>query len=148
MKKYSTILSNRIKLINKFILGLIIVNAIVVGLDTYPAISNKIGNYLTIISNFCLAIFVLEILFKVIYTGRVFFKSCWNIFDLGIVFISVLAEFGLLSVFRIIRVIRILRFLSAIPKMRIITQELFKSLHSMQGVAVLLFIVLYIFMRY
>lgn len=145
MLKQKFIKNDVIKLFNKTILLLIIINAIVVGLDTYPDLSNNIGGYLTLVSNICLTIFVIEITLKIIFTRKSFFKSCWNIFDFVIIFISVLAEFGPLSIFRVIRVIRILRFLSAIPKMRIITQVLFKSIHSMQGVAILLFIVLYIY---
>ncbi|KMK50810.1 hypothetical protein RO21_09720 [[Actinobacillus] muris] len=137
--------SRKIKLFNKIILFFIVINAIIVGLDTYPLFSQKMGHYFSLINNFCLIIFSLEIIVKIYYLRRKFFKNCWNIFDFGIIFISIIAEFGPLSVFRIIRTIRILRFLSVIPKMRIITQVLFKSLHSMQGVAILLLIVLYIY---
>ncbi|OOF51794.1 hypothetical protein BKK54_02115 [Rodentibacter genomosp. 1] len=145
MSKQKIIKNNIIKLFNKIILSLIVINAIIVGVDTYPALSYKMGNYLTLISNICLTIFVIEIILKIIFMQKNFFKNCWNIFDFIIIFISILAEFSPLSIFRIIRAIRILRFLSVIPKMRVITQVLFKSIHSMQGIAILLCIVLYVY---
>jgi len=62
------------------ILGVIIFNAITLGMSTSPTITAKIGGMLEIVDRVVLGIFVAELTLKFFAYGRAFFKSAWNIF--------------------------------------------------------------------
>jgi len=73
-----------------FITGVILVNAVTLGLETSPGAMAVAGGFLQVVDTLCLAIFTLELLAKLaVYRGS-FFRSGWNIFDLVIVAISLL----------------------------------------------------------
>lgn len=133
------------KIFHDFIVTVIIINAIIVGLDTSKTLSAKFGDWITFINNTCLIIFSIEIALRIIVEKLSFFKRGWNLFDFFIIATSLITEIGVFSVFRIFRIIRILRLVSLIPKMRIVSQALFKTMSSMLGVAVLLAILFYIY---
>ena len=73
------------------ILGIIIFNAVTLGMGTSERISAHIGGFLNVIDDVVLAIFVVEILLKFYAYRLAFFKSAWNIFDLAIPFLVILA---------------------------------------------------------
>ncbi|OOR99975.1 hypothetical protein B0187_03980 [Haemophilus paracuniculus] len=133
------------KFFHDFIVSVIIINAIIVGLDTSKTISAQFGDWISLINNACLFIFTIEILLRIVVEKLTFFKRGWNVFDFFIIATSLITEIGVFSVFRIFRIIRILRLVSLIPKMRIVSQALFKTMSSMLGVAVLLVILFYIY---
>jgi len=135
---------------NNFILILIILNAITLGVETFN-LSPKVEAALSDFNWFCIAIFVVEILLKLIADGKEFFKSGWNIFDVIIVGISVLPEIKFLSSARVLRLLRVLkvfratRIVSKIGKLRKIIQALLCALPSIGWTLVLLAIIYYIF---
>ena len=53
------------------ILTIIILNAVILGMETSPFIMNKYGTVLSIIDNICLAIFVIELTLKLFPEGYV-----------------------------------------------------------------------------
>ncbi|HEY7906233.1 MAG TPA: ion transporter, partial [Wenzhouxiangella sp.] len=73
---------------SRLIIALIIVNAIVLGLETSPAIMATIGPFLILINRMILAVFVFEISIKLLAHGGRFFRSGWNWFDFFIVGIA------------------------------------------------------------
>lgn len=127
------------------ILFLIILNAIIIGLDTYPSISNKFGELISEINNFYLIIFTIEILIRIYIEKTKFIKNGWNIFDFTIISVSLFTEISSISVFRTLRLIRVLRLISVIPKMQLISTTLIRSFYSMFGVATLLSLIFYIY---
>ena len=127
------------------ILGVIIFNAITLGMSTSATITDQIGGLLNIIDRVVLTIFVAELLLKFFAYGRRFFSNAWNIFDLVVVSIGLLPDKGGLSALRGLRVIRALRVLSVVPQMRAVVQALLDALPGMGAVIVMLSIVYYVF---
>lgn len=133
------------KLFYNFILFIIILNAITIGLQTNENINRHIGYILNYINSICLTIFVLEFTLRIYIYRAKFFHKRWDMFDLGIVIISILPETYVISTFRFLRVIRILRLISVIPKIQLITQVLIRTLSSIISVGILLIIVYYVY---
>lgn len=127
------------------ILGLIVLNALTLGLSTSERVSEVIGPVLTIFDNIVLWIFVAEMVIKIYAFGFRFFKSPWNLFDLTIISVGLLPTTANLSVLRALRVIRAMRILSVVPQLRSVIRALLEALPGMGAVIILLFIVYYIF---
>ncbi len=127
-----------------FILTVIIVNAIVLGLQTSENLMARSGGVLDVIDNICLGIFVVEITLKFIAHDIRFFKSGWNIFDFLIVGISLVPGAGGLSVLRAMRILRVLRVVSVAPSLRRVVEGFIVALPGMASVFVLMAIIFYI----
>ncbi|WP_439242199.1 ion transporter [Lonepinella sp. BR2474] len=133
------------KVFNQFILLIIIINAVVLGLDTNPKFSAIFSDLIYWSNEICLGIFTVELILKLYVSKLKFFKNGWNLFDFLIVSASLFAESSILSVFRIFRLLRVLRIISVVPKMQRISTALINSIKPMLGVAVLLGIVYYVY---
>jgi len=127
------------------ILGIIIFNAITLGLSTSSSVTEQIGGLLWVIDRTVLAVFVAELVLKLFAYGWRFFASAWNIFDLLVVSVGVLPDKQGLSALRGLRVLRALRLLSVVPQMRAVVQALLDALPGMGAVIVMLSIVYYVF---
>ena len=127
------------------ILGLIVLNALTLGLSTSDRVSEAVGPALTAFDTVVLWIFVAEMVIKIYAFGLRFFKSPWNLFDLTIVSVGLLPTDTNLSVLRALRVIRAMRLLSVVPQLRSVIRALLEALPGMGAVIILLFIVYYIF---
>ncbi|WP_036761555.1 ion transporter [Leisingera daeponensis] len=127
------------------ILGIIIFNAITLGLGTSAAVRAHAGGLLDVIDTTVLTIFVLELALKLYAYGLRFFSSAWNIFDLVVVSFGLLPDSQGLSALRGLRVVRALRLLSVIPQMRAVVQALLDALPGMGAVIVMISIVFYVF---
>ena len=133
----------------RFIVGVIIFNAILIGIDTYPNMHRDYGNILNFLDGICLAIFVLEIIIKLISCGRKplnFFKSGWNTFD----FIIIAAAFlpGLsdqTTILRLIRLLRVLRLLSSMPNLQIMVMALGHSIPRIGQMGLLAGLLFYVY---
>lgn len=126
------------------IMAVIIINAIVIGMETSPLLTERFGVFLSAIDAVAIGIFVVEILLKLFVYRTRFFKNGWNIFDFVIVAVALLPTGGSLSVLRALRILRALRLISAMPKMRKVVQGLFAAIPSMGTVIILLGLVFYI----
>ncbi|MCF6232407.1 MAG: ion transporter [Rhodobacteraceae bacterium] len=133
------------KAVTNTILGVIIFNAITLGMTTSPTIMAEMGGFLNTVDKVVLTIFVAELLLKFYAYGWAFFKNAWNIFDLLVVSIGLLPDKGGLSALRGLRVIRALRLLSVVPQMRTVVQALLDALPGMGAVIIMLSIVYYVF---
>lgn len=127
------------------ILGVIIFNAITLGMSTSQVITDQIGGLLNVVDRIVLGIFVVELLLKFFAYRWVFFKSAWNIFDLLVVSFGLLPDASGLSALRGLRVLRALRLLSVVPQMRAVVQALLDALPGMGAVIIMLSIVYYVF---
>ncbi len=131
-----------------FILSVIIINSLLLGIMTYPAVMEKSGNILELISNICVGIFTVEIALRLFVYGRKFFKNGWNNFDFIIVLISLVptaGTFSSLRVFRILRALRALRLITHLEKLRVIVQAIIDSIPNVAWASGLLLIIFYIF---
>ena len=126
------------------ILAVIIINAIIIGMETSPAMMARFGGILRALDTIAIVIFVIEILLKLFVYRLKFFRNGWNIFDFTIVAVALIPTGGSLSVLRALRILRALRLVSAMPKMRKVVQGLFAAIPSMGTVIILLSLVFYI----
>jgi len=131
------------------IAAVIVVNAIVLGLETYPSVMDAYGNVLILLNEICFGIFVIELVLRIASYGRntaAFFRSGWNIFDLiviGAVFIpGVREQAQLLRLLRLARIVRLVRYL---PDARILILTVVKSIPSLFSVVVLTVLLLFVY---
>jgi voltage-gated sodium channel len=107
------------------------------------------GEILRFFDQVILAVFVVEVLLKIIAelpSPWRFFRNPWNIFDFVIVTICLLpldSEFA--AVLRLARVLRIFRLVTILPKLQLLVGTLLKSIPSMGYVGLLLSILFYIY---
>lgn len=127
------------------ITGLILVNAAVLGLETSASVMAEIGPFLLLSDRIIVAIFVVEILAKLLVYRLAFFKNAWNIFDFTVVAISLAPASAAFSVLRALRVLRVLRLISVIPSMRKVVQALLQAIPGMGSIAALLGLLYYVF---
>lgn len=127
-----------------FILGVILFNAVLLGLETSKPMMESFGGLIRVLDRLCLAIFVFEIAAKLFAYGTRFFKVGWNIFDLGIVGIALLPAAEAFSVLRALRVLRVLRVMSAAPRLRRVVEGFVTALPGMGSVFLLMAIIFYI----
>ena len=126
------------------IIVLIIVNAIVIGLETSPTAMEQAGPILKAIDLFALSVFITEIAIKLIVYRLAFFRDPWNVFDFLIVGTALLPSGTGFSVLRALRILRALRLVSAVPKMRQVVQALLSAVPAMGSVIGLLGLMFYI----
>ena len=124
---------------------LIVVNAVILGLETLPSVTAQWGSLLALIDQALLVIFVVELLARIVVYRLAFFRDPWRVFDFIVVGISVLPTSGPLSILRALRVLRVLRLVSIIPSMRRVVGGLFRALPSMGSIFLLLMLVFYVF---
>jgi len=126
------------------ITAVIVVNAVTLGLETWPAAMQAAGPLLLAIDTAALWIFTAEILLK-IWVFRVgFFTRSWNLFDFVVVAIAWVPSAGALSVLRALRVLRVLRLVSIVPQMRTVVGALFRALPGMGSIVAVLTLVFYV----
>ena len=61
---------------------LIVVNGVILGIQASDSRAEYFGDGLNVLDQLILAVFVLEIILKLIAQGRDFFRNRWNLFDL------------------------------------------------------------------
>ncbi|MEO0474558.1 MAG: ion transporter [Planctomycetota bacterium] len=137
------------KLFQNTILLLILFAAVLVGIETYPAMMDEHGHLLHSLDKIVLWLFVAEAVLKMAQHGKYwyrYFKDPWNIFDFTIVvvcFLPVNAQYA--AVLRLARILRALRLVSVVPQLQLIVGSLIKSLPSMLYVSILLMLMFYVY---
>lgn len=133
--------SNRVR---NAILGVILFNAIILGFETSKPIMARAGDLIILLDKLCLAVFVAELLAKLIaYRGR-FFRSGWNVFDFVIVGISLVPAAQGFSALRALRILRVLRVISVAPNLRRVVEGFVTALPGMASVFLLMALIFYI----
>jgi voltage-gated sodium channel len=128
-------------------LVVILLNAVVLGLETFEGVDEDIGDLLRVLDKVFLGIFTAELLVR--FTAvrgdvRAFFSSGWNTFD----FIVVTASFtpglnaSLLRIARLLRVVRVVRFL---PDLRILVSAVSRSVPGVASLAVGTVLLVYVY---
>jgi voltage-gated sodium channel len=131
-------------IIRNAIIAVILFNAVILGMETSPAIMAAAGPVILTLDRICLAIFVVELVLKLVALGPRFFRSGWNIFDFVIVGIALAPGAQGLSVLRALRILRVLRIVSAVPSLRRVVEGLLSALPGMGSVFLLMSIIFYI----
>ena len=130
-----------------FITGIIILNSVLIGVETYT-------DNLTVkmIQQGILYIFTFEILLRFIAARSIkeFFCDGWNVFDLTLVLIgyipeTLFASASMMTALRVLRVFRILRLLRTSKEIKLIVMVLVKSMTSMFYNLILFLIFVYLY---
>lgn len=133
----------------RFIVGVIVLNGAVVGLETYPAVEARWGGVLELLNRLCLAIFTVEIAVRLAAYGVRpwrFFRDGWNVFDFAVVmaaYLPGLAEQG--TLLRLVRLLRVLRLLSTVPSLQVMVSALVRSIPRVGQMALLAGLLFYIY---
>ncbi|MCL2530249.1 MAG: ion transporter [Coriobacteriia bacterium] len=136
------------KRFERFILVVILVNAVVLGVETIPGLDPQVIQGLEIANLVFIAIFVVEALIKIFALRHKYFRSGWNLFDFAIVITCLIPSGGIFSglrVLRVFRVLRVLRLISAFGPLRKIVSSILRSLPAISWTLLLMFIVFYVF---
>ena len=128
----------------QFIVGLIVLNAATLGLETSATVTEKFGTALHVVDRLIVAIFAFEVVSKMAYRRLSFFRDGWNWFDFSVVGIALVPATGPLSVLRTLRVLRVLRLLSVAPQMRRIVEALLAAVPGMSSIAALILMIFYV----
>jgi len=130
--------------IQNLIVFLIVLNAVLLGLETDPDIVQSIGAELALIDHTILLIFVLEIVLLMASRGLRYFLDPWCIFDFLVVSISLVPATESLSVLRSLRVLRVLRLINKVESMKRVVSGLLSSLPGLGSVFGLILIIFYV----
>ena len=134
---------------NNTIIGVILLNAVVIGMDTSAMLRASYHDTFVIANQVFLYIYIAEALIKMaaVYPkiGR-YFSDGWNVFDFSIIVISLIPATGQLATLaRLARLLRVLRLVSALPELRLIVATLVRSIPSMGHVLLLMSIIFYVY---
>ena len=130
--------------IQRFIILVILLNAAVLGMETSPALMDSFGPALISIDTACLAIFVVEIVLKLIAFGWRFFRDPWNVFDFLVVGVALVPAGAGLEVLRALRVLRVLRLISQLPQLRKVVGALLAAVPGILSTGALLALIFYV----
>lgn len=129
--------------------AVIILNAVVIGVGTYPAATVRAGHVLSFLDEACLAYFVVEVAIRFFAYGANplrFFRNGWNGFDFVVVGAALVP--GLrenVTLLRLIRLARTVRLMKFFPSLRILLTAVWRSLPGALGLIGVCVVVLYLY---
>ena len=130
-------------------LGIIAVNAVTLGLETYGSIDAAIGEQLRLANEVILGIFVVELLIRMgahAEHPRDYFRSGWNVFDfvvIGASFVPGVRENA--TLLRLVRLLRIVRAVRLLPDLRVLTVAVGRSVPGVASLAAITLLLVYIY---
>jgi voltage-gated sodium channel len=136
------------RLFQTVVIGIIILSALTIGAKTYD-LPPLLESSLTVMDNAITVFFLIEILFRfaACRDKKRFLMDGWNLFDTLVVIGSLIpldnSEAVLLG--RLLRVFRVLRLVSVVPELRFLINSLLKAIPRMGYIALLMFIIFYIY---
>ena len=133
------------KVWNYSIAVLIIINTIVLGMETYPNVMKAYADLLTSVDQTILYIFIIELILRFIAYRLDFFKSPWSIFDLCVVGIALVPSQDAFSALRAARAFRTLRLISVFPKLRKVIEGLVMAIPGIFAIAGVMAIIICVF---
>ncbi|MBS8241098.1 ion transporter [Marinobacter lipolyticus] len=136
------------KIFQGVVIAIIILSALTIGAKTYD-VPPLVEQSLSVLDNAITLFFLIEILFRfgVCNDKKRFLFDGWNLFDTLVVIGSLIpldnSEAVLLG--RLLRVFRVLRLVSVVPELRFLINSLLKAIPRMGYIALLMFIIFYIY---
>jgi len=131
--------------VQQALIALILLNAAILGLESYPIIRDGWGLWLTVLDRSILAVFVVEISVRIFAHRLAFFRDPWSLFDFLVVIIALIPASGPLAVLRALRVLRVMRLISLVPSMRRVAAGLFSAIPGLGAVVGIITVILYVF---
>jgi voltage-gated sodium channel len=132
-------------LVQNSILGLILINAVLLGMETAPKLMAAYGGLIRGLDSVILAVFVVEIAIRLFVHRLAFFRDPWSLFDFAVVTIALVPASGPFAVLRALRVLRVLRVLTIVPPMRRVVAALLGAIPGLISIAVVLLLIYYVF---
>lgn len=131
--------------VQSFVVFLISLNAIMLGIATYPMVrlDPYVSNIFGSVDKTCLIIFTIELFMQFIFHGWRLFLNGWLLFDTFIIVVS--WAFSGISVIRAFRIIRALRLVTRVKIMKNLIVALFSVVPRMFAIGILLCLFSYIF---
>ncbi len=148
MKKFAQNIVEK-PLFEYFIIALILINGVILGLETSPTIVAQYSDWLHLGNQIILGVFIIEAILKITAVAprfKLYFGDGWNLFDFSVVVLSLLpatGEYAMIA--RLARLLRVARLVSTIPELRLIISTLVRSIPSMGHVLMLMSIIFYIY---
>jgi voltage-gated sodium channel len=131
--------------VQNVIIALILVNAVLLGLETWPPAMAAAGGLIIALDLAILPVFVVEIALRIYVHRAAFWRDPWSLFDFFVVAIALLPATGQLAVLRALRVLRVLRLLTMVPSMRRVVGALLGAIPGLGSIALVLLIIYYVF---
>jgi voltage-gated sodium channel len=126
------------------LIALILINAVILGLETSPALMAEWGPWLIAADQAILAVFVCEIALRLAAHQLAYFRDPWNVFDFIVVAIALIPASGPLAVLRALRVLRVLRLITLVPSMKRVVGGLLSALPGLGSVSAIISIIFYV----
>ncbi len=126
-----------------FVMAAVVLNALVLGVATYAELPPPVLAWCSRLDAFFVVLFVLELLLKLFVLRLRFFTSAWNLFDLTVVVVSLVAA-GPFTVLRALRILRTLRLVSAVPAMRRVVEALVRAVPGIGAIVGVMIVVFYV----
>ena len=126
------------------ITALIVLNAIILGLETSDTVMASWGGWLLWADRILLTVFVIEIAARLVVHRLAFFRDPWSLFDFVVVGVALVPATGAFSVLRALRVLRVLRLITVAPSLKRVVSALISALPGMGAIVMLLALVFYV----
>lgn len=126
------------------LVALILVNALVLGLETFPEVRAQWGTWLAALDRAILSVFVVEIALRLVAQRAAFFRDPWSVFDFIVVGIALMPASGPFAVLRALRVLRVMRLISLVPSMRRVAGGLIAAIPGLGAVIGIIVVILYV----
>ena len=126
------------------VLILIIINAVLLGLETSRSLSTSTMEAIVLANQVILGAFVVELTLRIGAYRLAFFRDSWSVFDFVIVAVSLIAPSGAFQVVRALRILRAFRLVSTVTSLRRVVEGLLGAIPGIASVGFLLILVLYI----
>src|SRR6476659_1882905 len=123
-------------------MSLIVVNAVILGLETSKTMMASYGWLLEILDHIILAVFVVEIAARVIVHRVAFFRDPWSVFDFIVIGIALVPA---TETFSVLRSLRVLRLITRVPTLRRVVAGLLAPLPGMGSIVFLIGLIYYVF---
>jgi voltage-gated sodium channel len=131
------------------VLAVILANAVVLGMQTYPEFERDHGRTLDLLNSIFLGFFVVEVSLRIAAFGRrpqAFFKGGWNLFDFVVVamaFVPGIRESS--TLLRIARLMRVVRVVRVLPDLRLLVEGVVRSLPPLGSMVLLTTLIIFVY---
>ena len=133
-------------LFERVVVSAIAINAIILGIETFPSVMQSHGDLLHQIDLLFVVFFVAELSLRIYVQRGSFFhyREGWNWFDFLIVALTLMPFIGNVSALRAFRILRALRLLSAVPALRKVITGILRAINGFAAVLAVLLVVNYV----
>ena len=131
--------------VERLVIGLIVFNALTLGLETSADVMESFGPVIIWLDRIILAIFVVELSFRIAGHGWRFFRDPWGVFDFLVIGVALAPAGAEYAVLRALRVLRILRLLSIVPQLRRVVSALLAAIPGLSSIMLVLMLIFYVF---